>query len=77
MVNKIPQSAADSIMEFDVSAQEIWSHIIGNKDCEEGWCGNWYPIKCDCGGLIHADFGDESWDGYWLYTKCDQCGGSE
>lgn len=57
-----------------------YSHVIGNKKCNEGWCnkGSHYPIECECGGLIHADFGDENRDGdYWLYTKCDKCGGTE
>ena len=52
-----------------------YEHCIGDSDCEIGWCGNEYPKKCSCGGLIHADFGDEDCDGdYWLYTKCDKCG---
>ena len=50
-------------------------HEIGNKKCGVEWCGSGYPRPCDCGGLIHADFGDENYDGdYWLYTKCDMCG---
>jgi len=61
---------------FDVSGEGLYEHEIGDKDCCEGWCGNAYPEKCECGGLIHADFGDENSDGdYWLHTKCDQCGG--
>lgn len=54
-------------------------HIVGNEKCTEGWCSSFdYPKKCGCGGLIHADFGDESADGdYWLYTMCDKCGESE
>ena len=51
-------------------------HQVGKKDCEDCW-GN-YPKDCECGGLIHAAFGDENSDGdYWLYTKCDKCGESE
>ncbi len=55
------------------------NHIRGNEECTEGWCGNQgYPKRCGCGGLVHADFGDEDFDGdYWLYTKCDKCGESE
>ena len=49
-------------------------HIVGNKQCEEGWCGNEYPKPCLCGGLIHADFGDDTNDGYWIHTMCDKCG---
>ncbi len=61
----------DSSMNYD--------HIIGDKECNKGWCSiDSYPKQCKCGGLIHADFGDENWDGdYWLYTKCDKCGESE
>lgn len=50
-------------------------HPVGS-DCDECW-GDSYPKTCECGGNIHAVFGDENWDGYWLYTKCDRCGESE
>ena len=51
-------------------------HEIGNIKCDGCWQG--YPIHCECGGLIHAEFGDENYDGdYWLDTKCDKCGDSE
>ena len=65
---------------FDVSGEGIWSHVVGDADCKSGWCGgiSGYPKPCPCGGLIHADFGDENYDGdYWLHTKCDRCGRSE
>ncbi|HDY86908.1 MAG TPA: hypothetical protein ENH82_02195 [bacterium] len=70
---------------IDVSGEELYEHIVGDKECGEGWChgknqspGFTYPKKCFCGGLIHADFGDENGDGdYWLHTKCDKCGESE
>lgn len=52
-----------------------WEHIVGDGDCEGCWRG--YPVPCDCGGLIHAEFGDETEDGYWLLTKCDLCGEPE
>ncbi len=53
-----------------------YAHIIGDKKCGECWSG--YPRECECGGLIHASFGDENYDcDYWLYTKCDKCGESE
>jgi len=56
-----------------------YPHVIGNNECDQGWCSaKGYPTKCQCGGLIHANFGDENYDGdYWLYTKCDKCGESE
>jgi hypothetical protein len=53
-------------------------HKVGNKECTEGWCGSkGLPAKCSCGGLIHAEFGDEDADGdYWLMKMCDKCGSS-
>jgi hypothetical protein len=63
---------------FDVSGESIYQHAVGDVACAESYCGGNYPKPCECGGLIHADFGDENWDGdYWLYTKCDRCGESE
>jgi hypothetical protein len=60
---------------FHVSFERLHDHEVGNTDCDEGWCGNSFPYPCKCGGLIHADFGDENSDGdYWLYKKCDKCG---
>lgn len=62
---------------FFVGFEELYEHEIGNAKCDEGWCahGNEYPKPCKCGGLIHADYGDEDSDeGYWLYEKCDKCG---
>ncbi|MCK5601701.1 hypothetical protein KAR91_07535 [Candidatus Pacearchaeota archaeon] len=49
-------------------------HDGDNKECIECWDG--YPKKClDCGGLVHASFGDENRDGdYWLAKKCSGCG---
>ena len=57
---------------------EEWAeeHIVGNKNCDVEWCAcpGW-PRECQCGGLIHAAFGDENEDcDYWLYQKCDRCG---
>ena len=65
---------------FDFGDMLGYKHLIGNRGCSAGWCdgGSNYPITCDCGGLIHANFGDEDSDcNYWLYTKCDRCGESE
>jgi len=50
-------------------------HDIGDTECTACWSS--YPKLCECGGLIHAEFGDENWDGYWLYYKCDKCGSTE
>lgn len=53
----------------------LYEHEVGDDVCTVGWCGNGFPITCECGGLIHADFGDENMDcEYWLYTLCDRCG---
>lgn len=66
-----------SIRRFVVDREVGTLHAVGDFDCKQGWCGdsiNGYPRKCDCGGLVHAEFGDEDWDGdYWLITKCDTC----
>lgn len=65
---------------IDVGGEGIYTHEIGNGACEEGWCGggSGYPKPCICGGLIHADFGDEDINcNYWLHKKCDRCGVSD
>jgi len=68
----------DNQKTIDVSGEKVYSHIVGDKDCASGWCGSDYPKPCPCGGLIHADFGDEDSDcNYWLHTKCDKCGEPE
>lgn len=62
---------------FDVSGEGLYQHKIGDIHCQAGWCNDrtGYPRDCKCGGLIHADFGDENNDcEYWLYKKCDKCG---
>ncbi len=57
-------------------------HIVGDTDCDAGWCGMYdYPKPCpNCGGLIHADFGEEYGpdnEYYYVLTKCDKCGLNE
>jgi hypothetical protein len=55
----------------------LYSHTIGNDKCESGWCdgGHSYPVRCKCGGLIHANFGDEYPDGDYFFDRlCDKCG---
>jgi hypothetical protein len=61
---------------IDISGEGIWQHTVGDENCCQGWCNTGgFPKPCPCGGLIHADFGDEDSDcNYWLYTKCDRCG---
>ena len=52
---------------------DTWTHVKGDKDCDGCWAG--YPKECECGGLVHAEFGDENFDGdYWLIYLCDRCG---
>lgn len=62
---------------FTLTADGVFDHGIGDASCEEGWCGGLegFPRPCKCGGLIHADFGDEDEEGnFWLVYKCDRCG---
>ena len=61
---------------FDFGDNLGYEHRIGDPTCDDGWCGGGrFPKPCECGGLIHANFGDENYDGdYWLYKKCDRCG---
>lgn len=55
---------------------DISTHDVGDSDCGSCWKG--YPVPCDCGGLIHAEFGDYTdADSYYLDTKCDKCGERE
>jgi hypothetical protein len=71
-----PKETDDEWQTFQVGDMD-YNHEIGNDKCSKGWCdgGSNYPDQCDCGGLIHADFGDENCDcDYWLYRKCDRCG---
>lgn len=69
--------AGDTFTFGDWGDREL--HRRGDEACAEGLCkgkgAGEYPLPCKCGGLIHANFGDESSDGdYWLYEKCDRCG---
>jgi len=63
--------------KFEVgSGLDAVEHEKGNPNCSKCWTD--FPKKCKCGGLIHAEFGDESYDGdYWLYYKCDECGSTD
>ena len=52
-------------------------HVVCDEKCNVEWCdgGTTYPKKCKCGGLIHAEFGDEDSDcNYYIIMKCDTCG---
>ena len=62
---------------IDVSGYGYYEHEVGNKNCREGWRekSSGFPKQCFCGGLIHADFGDEDQNcNYLLHKKCDKCG---
>ena len=49
------------------------NHRAGDEDCPDCWDD--YPKRCECGGLIHAEFGDyTSHDSYYLERECDLCG---
>ncbi len=62
----ITVEALFTVGDYDVA------HKPNTKDCGACWSG--FPVGCPCGGLIHAEFGDEYGDGdYWLYRRCDQC----
>lgn len=66
----------DHAPTIDLSGEGMYAHKIGDINCREGWCGpgDGFPKPCKCGGLIHADFGDEDMDcNYWLYERCDRC----
>lgn len=50
------------------------SHVKGSTQCGAGWCDGWgFPKKCECGGLIHAEFEEETDDSVILKRKCDTC----
>ena len=49
-------------------------HIPGDENCKADWCGNQgYPLRCKCGSLIHADYGDFN-PGGPQFRRCDRCG---
>jgi len=51
-------------------------HPVGDCECSPCWAE--YPKPCECGGLVHASFGDyTAGDSYYLVTRCDRCGESE
>ena len=63
----------ENMKPFEIDGNE---HQVSNKECPDCWSS--FPVECECGGLIHAGFGDENRVGdYWLYYKCDKCGSTE
>lgn len=48
-------------------------HTVGDRRCVECWKG--FPMKCICGGFVHAQFIKESWQNVVeLAYLCDRCG---
>jgi len=48
-------------------------HIAGDRRCSE--CFKDYPMKCACGGFIHAQFVRETWQNQTILAfACDLCG---
>ena len=48
-------------------------HTAGDHRCVECWGG--FPVKCVCGGFIHAQFVKETWQKVIdLAYSCDSCG---
>lgn len=57
-------------MAFILSKAE---HAVGDHYCAECWKG--HPVKCICGGLVHAQFIKENWqNAVELAYACDICG---
>lgn len=50
------------------------NHVAGDPGCN--WCEEGFPIPCECGGLIHAQFSqdDEGQVTIDLTLSCDTCG---
>lgn len=47
-------------------------HTVGDTRCSDCWAR---PKRCECGGLVHTEFGDYDANySYWLYSRCDRCG---
>jgi len=48
-------------------------HNIGDPKCDGCW--KVWPRECECGGLVHAEFGEQlTYDSYSLVIQCDKCG---
>lgn len=52
-------------------------HIRGDISCltcQTGMCVQGYPIRCECGGLIHCEVVTNAESDYGSHTACDNCG---
>ncbi len=58
------------ILHFPYGGQD--SNHADEGECSACWSG--FPCPCKCGGMIHAEFGDENYDGdFWLERICTNC----
>jgi hypothetical protein len=69
-----PKKRGRPFKKFTVGDKDY--HEANNLKCSACWPG--YPVRCKCGGLIHAAYGDEDYDGdFYLVTLCSKCGSTE
>jgi hypothetical protein len=60
--------------EFIMFQVGKFAHAAEDRRCNECYVN--YPMKCACGGLIHAQYVDTTWDDQiQLEFSCDKCGG--
>lgn len=63
-------------MTMEILQINSGKHHKGNCRCDECWQG--YPVKCTCGGLIHAEYlgdaGKTSANPMGVKCLCDKCG---
>ena len=64
-------------MKMNILQIENGKHSCGDYRCIE--CCHGYPVKCNCGGLIHAEhLGSQSVSSsnpFGIKCLCDKCGG--
>jgi hypothetical protein len=62
---------------MDILQIENGKHNCGDSQCCE--CSHGYPVKCQCGGLIHAEhLGAQAItrdNPFGIKCLCDKCGG--
>ena len=61
---------------MDILEINTGKHNRGNCRCDDCW--QEYPVKCNCGGLIHAEYLGDSAKGpnnpMGVKCLCDKCG---